>query len=101
MLLSELDREGVSLYYDMTTDLIVWPSGSGCVDHSLGNLNMTSLSSGIKGPCPSHVDDALVEHFKSDVEDTIETIDGLLKETDNEDAVKGLYSGDFYYRASW
>jgi hypothetical protein len=41
------------------------------------------------------------KYFKQDVEDTIETIDGLLKETENEDAVKGLYSGDFYYRASW
>jgi hypothetical protein len=45
--------------------------------------------------------DCIDEYFKSDVEDTIETIDGLLKETENEDAVKGLYSGDFYYRASW
>ena len=41
------------------------------------------------------------KYFKQDVEETIETIDGLLKETENEDAVKGLYSGDFYYRASW
>ena len=45
--------------------------------------------------------DCIDEYFKSDVEDTIETIDGLLKETENEDEVKGLYSGDFYYRASW
>lgn len=29
---------------------------------------MTSLSSGIKGPCPSHVDDALVKHLQCDVE---------------------------------
>jgi hypothetical protein len=45
--------------------------------------------------------DCIDEYFKSDVENTIETIDGLLKETENEDAVIGLYSGDFYYRASW
>jgi hypothetical protein len=41
------------------------------------------------------------EYYKEEIEDTIKTIDGLLKETENEDAVKGLYSGDFYYRASW
>jgi hypothetical protein len=45
--------------------------------------------------------DEIDGYYKEEVEETIETIDGLLKETENEDAVKGLYSGDFYYRASW
>jgi hypothetical protein len=41
------------------------------------------------------------KYFKQDVEETIETIDGLLKELEDEDAVKGFYAGDFYYQASW
>ncbi len=41
------------------------------------------------------------KYFKQDVEETIETIDGLLKELEGEDVVKGFYAGDFYYQASW
>jgi hypothetical protein len=45
--------------------------------------------------------DEIDRYFKKEVEETIEVIDGLLKETQSEDAVRGLYSGDFYYQASW
>jgi hypothetical protein len=41
------------------------------------------------------------KYFKQDVEETIETIDGLLKELEGEDVVKGFNAGDFYYQASW
>ena len=41
------------------------------------------------------------EYFKKDVENTIEIVENLLSENKEDDAVKGLYGGDFYYRASW
>lgn len=45
--------------------------------------------------------DNIDEYYKQEVENTIEVIENLLKECEDTDAVKGLYSGDFYYRASW
>lgn len=40
-------------------------------------------------------------YFKEDVDRTIEMIEGLLKENVGDDTTKGIYSGDFYYQASW
>lgn len=40
------------------------------------------------------------EYFKNDVDRTIELIEELLKENE-ESKQYGLYSGDFYYQASW
>jgi hypothetical protein len=42
----------------------------------------------------------ITELYKQDVEDTIVTIENLLKEQ-AENVDHGLYGGDFYYRASW
>lgn len=41
------------------------------------------------------------EYYKHQVDSTVELIENLLKEVDRTDSVKGLYSGDFYYQASW
>lgn len=68
MLLSELDREGVSLNDDVTADLVGGPSGSGGVDDGLRDLEVVSLADCLEGPCPSHVDDALVENLQCDVQ---------------------------------
>lgn len=40
------------------------------------------------------------DYYKDDVENTIEMIEGLMKENE-ESKQHGLYSGEFYYRASW
>jgi archaellum component FlaC len=45
--------------------------------------------------------DEVDEYYKEEVDRTIEIIENLFKEMENEDAVRGLYSGEFYYRASW
>jgi hypothetical protein len=44
--------------------------------------------------------DEIDEYYKEDVSETIETIEELLKENE-QSKEHGLYSGDFYYRASW
>ncbi len=40
------------------------------------------------------------EWYKENIEETIEIIENLLHEA-SENIVNGLYSGDFYYQASW
>jgi hypothetical protein len=40
-------------------------------------------------------------YFHKDVVSTIELIESLLKENESIDPVRGFYSGDFYYQASW
>jgi hypothetical protein len=44
--------------------------------------------------------DEIDEYYKEYVSETIETIEELLKENE-QSKEHGLYSGDFYYRASW
>ena len=42
------------------------------------------------------------KYFKEYVDETVELIESLLKESDEiYNPVKGIYSGDFFYRASW
>lgn len=44
--------------------------------------------------------DEVDEYYKDEVNSTIETIEELLKENEKSKEY-GLYSGDFYYQASW
>ena len=68
MLLCELDEEGVSLDDHVAADLVVGACRSRGVDYGLGDLELLSLGILVVGPCPPHVDDALVEDLQSDVE---------------------------------
>ena len=41
------------------------------------------------------------EYFYGDCEDTIKILNGIIKEEEIVSNTEGLYSGEYYYQASW